>query len=156
MALYDEAGEFGGEVFNRGEQSLLQRVAGGDVSAELGSNQLVVVAAAASARDVLGDLEVGKGAFTPQGDGVNDQLSLEYTLFRVQRAAAVKVGIYALDGRRIWQAQPRARSAGRHAVRWDGRDAAGQLVGPGVYLARVEVETDRGREIRLQPIAVAY
>ena len=156
MALYDEAGEFGGEVFNRGEQSLLQRVAGGDVSAELGSNQLVVVAAAASARDVLGDLEGGKGACTPQGDGVNDQLSLEYTLFRVQRAAAVKVGIYALDGRRIWQAQPQARSAGRHAVRWDGRDAAGQLVGPGVYLARVEVETDRGSEIRLQPIAVAY
>ena len=48
--LYDEAGEFGGEVFNRGEQSLLQRVEGGDVSEELGSNQLVVVASASSAR----------------------------------------------------------------------------------------------------------
>ena len=39
---------------------------------------------------------------------------------------------------------------------WDGRDAAGQLVRPGVYLARVEVETDQGRAVRLQPVAVIY
>ena len=154
--LYDEAGEFGGEVFNRGEQSLLQRVEGGDVSEELGSNQLVVVASASSARGVLGDLEVGSRAFTPQGDGVNDQLSIQYTLFRVQQASAVKVGIYALDGRRVWQAQPETQAAGRHTARWDGRDGAGQLVGPGIYLTRVEVETDKGSEIRLQPVAVAY
>ncbi|MCE2448816.1 MAG: gliding motility-associated C-terminal domain-containing protein [Candidatus Latescibacteria bacterium] len=147
--LYDEAGEFGGEVFNRGEQSLLQRVEGGDVSEEL-------VASASSARGVLEDLEVGSRAFTPQGDGVNDQLSIQYTLFRVQQASAVKVGIYALNGRRIWQAQPEAQAAGRHMARWDGRDGAGQLVGPGIYLARVEVETDKGSEIRLQPVAVAY
>ena len=154
--FYDEAGEFGGEVFNRGEQGLLQRVEGGDVSEELGSNQLMVVASASSARGVLGNLEVGSRAFTPQGDGVNDQLSIQYTLFRVQQASAIKVGIYALDGRRVWQAQPEAQAAGRHTARWDGRDGAGQLVGPGIYLARVEVETDKGREIRLQPVAVAY
>ena len=154
--LCDEAGEFGGEVFNRGEQSLLQRVEGGDVSEELGSNQLVVVASASSARGVLGDLEVGSRAFTPQGDGVNDQLSIQYTLFRVQQASEVKVGIYALDGRRVWQAQPEAQAAGRHTARWDGRDGAGQLVGSGIYLARVEVETDKGSEIRLQSVAVAY
>jgi hypothetical protein len=153
--LYGEAGEFGGEVFNRGEQSLLQRVEGGDVSEELGSNQLVVVAAS-SARGVLGDLEAGTRAFTPQGDGVNDQLSIQYTLFRVQQASEVKVGIYALDGRRVWQAEPEAQAAGRHTARWDGRHGAGQLVGPGIYLVRVEVETDKGSEIRLQPIAVAY
>ena len=134
----------------------LRLLEGGDVSEELGSNQLVVVASASSARGVLGDLEVGSRAFTPQGDGVNDQLSIQYTLFRVQQASAVKVGIYALDGRRVWQAQPEAQAAGRHTARWDGRDGAGQLVGPGIYLARVEVETDKGSEIRLQPVAVAY
>ena len=154
--LYGEAGEFGGEVFNRGQQSLLQRVEGGDVSEALGSNQLVVVAAASSARGVLGDLEVGSRAFTPQGDGVNDELSIQYTLFRVQQASEVKIGIYALDGRRVWQAPPEAQAAGRHTARWDGRDGAGQLVGPGIYLMRVEVETDKGSEICLQPVAVAY
>ncbi len=135
---------------------MLQRVEGGDVSEELGSNQLLVVASASSARGFLGDLEVGSRAFTPQGDGVNDQLSIQYTLFRVQQASEVKVGIYALDGRRVWQAQPEAQAAGRHTAHWDGRDGAGQLVGPGIYLVRVEVETDKGSEIRLQPVAVAY
>ena len=110
--LYGEAGVFGGEVFNRGEQRLLQRVEGGDVSEELGSNQLLVVASASSATGVLGEMEAGRGAFTPQGDGVNDQLSIQYTLFRVQQASEVKVGIYALDGRRVWQAQPEAQAAG--------------------------------------------
>ena len=122
----------------------------------ISSISMVVVASASSARGVLGDLEVGSRAFTPQGDGVNDQLSIQYTLFRVQQASEVKVGIYALDGRRVWQAQPEAQAAGRHTARWDGRDGAGQLVGPGIYLARVEVETDKGSEIRLQPVAVAY
>jgi hypothetical protein len=154
--LYGEAGTFGGEVFNRGQQNFLQRVEGGDVSEQLGSNQLVVVASASSARGILGDLEVGSRAFTPQGDGVNDQLSIQYTLFRVQQASEVKVGIYALDGRRVWQAQPDTQVAGRHTARWDGRDGAGQRVGPGIYLVRVEVETDRGREVRVQPVAVVY
>ena len=152
----DQAGKFGGEVFNRWQQNFLQRVEGGDVSEELGSNQLLVVASASSARGILVDLEVRSRAFTPQGDGVNDQLSIQYTLFWVQHASEVKIGIYALDGRRVWQARPEAQAAGRHTVRWDGRDGAGQLVGPGIYLARVEVETDKGREIRLQPVAVAY
>ena len=109
--LYDVAGEFGGEVFNRGEQSLLQRVEGGDVSEELGSNQLVVLAAASSARGVLGDLEVGSRAFTPQGDGVNDQLSIQYTLFRVQQASAVK-GRHLCLGRTAGMAGA-ARGSGR-------------------------------------------
>lgn len=154
--LYGEAGEFGGEAFNRGEQRLFQQVEGGDISEELGSNQLVVVASASSATGILGDLEVRSRAFTPQGDGVNDQLSIQYTLFRVQQASVVKVGIYALDGRRVWQTQPEAQAAGRHTARWCGRDGTGQLVGPGIYLVRVEVETNKGSEIHLQPVAVVY
>ena len=107
--LYGEAGEFGGEVFNRHEPSLLQRVEGGDVSAELGSDQLLVVASAASKGGVLGDVEVGSGAFTPQGDGVNDLLSIQYTLFRVRESSQVQVGVYELDGRAVWQAELRCR-----------------------------------------------
>ena len=135
---------------------MLQRVEGGDVSAELGSDQLLVVASATSKGGVLGDVEVGSGAFTPQGDGVNDLLSIQYTLFRVRESSQVQVGVYELDGRPVWQAPPTVQGAGRHAVHWDGRDASGQLVRPGLYLARVEVETDQGRAVRVQPVAVAY
>ncbi len=154
--LYGEAAKFGGEVFNRGQQNLLQRVESGDVSEELGSNQMLVVASVASAGGLLGHLETGSRVFTPQGDGINDHLSIQYSLFRVQQASEVKIDIYALDGRRVWQAEPEAQAAGRHTARWDGRDGAGELVGPGIYLVRVEVETDKGSETALQPVAVVY
>jgi len=154
--LYSEAGEFGGEVFNRSEQSLLQKVEGGDVSEELGSNQLLVVASALSQTGVLGEVMAGAGIFTPQGDGVNDQLPISYTLFRVRQASEVTVAVYALDGRRVWQARPGTQSAGRHSVRWDGRDEAGQSVPPGVYMARVEVATDKGSEVIVRSVAVVY
>ncbi len=155
-ALYGEAGEFGGEVFDRGESNQLQRIEGGDVSEELGSDQLLVVASESSAQGVLGELEVGSGAFTPQGDGVNDHLSIRYTLFRVRAGSSVQVGVYALDGRRVWSAPVGVQRAGRHEIRWDGRDDAGQSVAPGIYLARVEAETDKGREVRMLPVALVY
>ena len=154
--LYSEAGEFGGEVFNRSEQSLLQKVEGGDVSEELGSNQLLVVASALSQTGVLGEVMAGAGIFTPQGDGVNDQLPISYTLFRVRQASQVTVAVYALDGRRVWQARPGTQSAGRHIVRWDGRDEDGQSVPPGVYMAGVEVTTDKGSEVIVRSVAVVY
>ena len=155
-ALYGEAGEFGGEVFDRGENSQLQRIEGGDVSAELGSDQLLVVASESSAQGVLGKLEVGSGAFTPQGDGVNDLLSIRYNLFRVREGSPVQAGVYALDGRRVWSAPMGVQDAGRHEIRWDGRDNAGQLLSPGLYLVRVEVDSDKGREVRMSPVAIVY
>ena len=154
--LYSEAGEFGGEVYNRSEQTLLQKVEGGDVSEDLGSNQLRVIASALSQAGVLGEVTVGLGIFTPQGDGVNDQLSINYTLFRVRQASEVGVAIHAMDGRRIWQTQLGAKSAGRHRVEWDGRDEAGQLVPPGVYMVHVEVATDKGSEVIVRSVAVVY
>jgi len=41
-------------------------------------------------------------------------------------------------------------------VRWDGRDEAGQSVPPGVYMARVEVATDKGSEVIVRSVAVVY
>ncbi len=154
--LYGEAGEFGGEAFNRGERNLLQQVEGGDVSAELGSDQLLVVASATSADGVVGNLETGGGAFSPQGDGVNDRLEIGYTLFRVLEASAVRVGIYNLSGQRLWQTEKGPQSAGRYSVQWDGRDGAGRLASPGIYVVRVEADTDKGTESRMESIAVVY
>ena len=74
----------------------------------------------------------------------------------MQQVAEVTIDIYALDGRRVWQTELEDQAAGRHMARWDGRDGAGKLVGPGIYLVRVKVETDKGSEIAFQPVAVVY
>ena len=46
---------------------------------------------------------------------------------------------------------------GNYAREWDGRDDAGEVVPPGIYLYRIEVDTDRDREaVRLGLVNVAY
>ena len=153
--IYDAAGEVAGEVFDRIGAFLPQAVEPGDVSADVGTNQLRVLAAAATLGDVLREVEVSPRSFTPQGDGINDRLQLAYTLFRI-RSARVEVDLMSLDGRRLRRLFAGLQSAGRHEQTWDGRDEAGDLVAPGIYLLRVGVDADDGAFRRLQPIAVAY
>jgi flagellar basal-body rod modification protein FlgD len=49
----------------------------------------------------------------------------------------VRLTIHDVAGRRVRKLIDGTRSSGRHDVRWDGRDDAGQAVAAGVYLARV-------------------
>jgi hypothetical protein len=155
-AVYGASEELRAEVFSRSEAGLVQEVEAGDASPELGTDQLVVVALGASLQTVLGKVEARPATFTPQGDGVNDRVRISYTLFRVLVAAEVKVEVYTLGGGRVWRWHAGAQGAGAHAVEWDGRDDQGQLAAPGVYLARVQVETDGGTLARVLPVAVAY
>ena len=48
-------------------------------------------------------------------------------------------------------------TAGRHWRLWDGLDEyVASQVAPGVYICRVEVETEEGRRQRTGVVAVAY
>ena len=154
-AVYGAAGELRAEVFERSGRTLPQGVEAGDVSAEVGTNQLRVVALA-SLGSVLDRVEAKPAVFTPQGDGVNDRVQISYTLFRVLAAPQVVVAVYTLAGKRVWQQRLEGQSAGRHMVEWDGLDMQGRLVGPGIYLVRVGVETDGGEVVRVRSLAVAY
>lgn len=70
--------------------------------------------------------------------------------------------IFDLAGRRVRRlVEQRALSTGAHTIGWDGKDAAGAVVPPGVYYARLRVDTDtEGAGISdgqvLKTIAVAY
>ena len=105
---------------------------------------------------VLSDVAIAPPAFTPQGDGINDEAAITYTLFSVLDAVEVEVELLTLDGRRVRTLSGGVQGAGRHALRWDGRDDAGQMVAPGVYLARIGANIDRGKVVRFGTVAVAY
>jgi len=74
----------------------------------------------------------------------------------------VEVEIYDLSGRRVrLLSEQRLATTGAYAISWDGTDESGNLVPPGVYAARVRVETntsgaglDQGDLLRT--IAVIY
>ena len=154
--LYGASATFSGEVFDRAGEGLPQAIEPGDVSEEMGTNRLQVVAIASSLGNVLGQVEIEPPVFTPQGDGINDRVRILYSMLRLHEGAGVEVGVYSLSGERVRELESGTRAAGLHAAEWDGRDASGERVPPGLYLARVEVATSEGEFERLQRIAVAY
>ncbi|MFA6107525.1 MAG: discoidin domain-containing protein [Candidatus Latescibacterota bacterium] len=68
---------------------------------------------------------------------------IQVDLAQVQVPQPVTVAVYTLAGRPVRRLVDGALlSAGRQRFTWDGRDDQGRLVGPGLYLLRVEVQAD--------------
>ena len=153
--MYTASGTVQAEVFTRAGQSLPQQVEGGDASDALGTDQLRMVAMGRALDEVLGAIEVRPTTFTPQGDGINDHVTIQYALFRLL-AAEVELEIYALDGRSTWRQTLGAQLNGRHRAMWNGRDAKDQLVAPGIYVVQVRAQTDQGQWTQERSFAVVY
>jgi hypothetical protein len=62
--------------------------------------------------------------------------------FTIPSLGEVDLTVYNIAGRTVRRLTTGARPAGRHSVKWDGRDAAGQRVAAGVYFYRL-VAADR-------------
>jgi cytochrome c peroxidase len=58
--------------------------------------------------------------------------------FVLDREGPVNLGVFDLSGRRVASLLTNVQGAGEHRVIWDGRDAAGREVVPGVYFYRLE------------------
>ena len=108
------------------------------------------------------DLALSPRVFSPNGDGVNDELRLDFTVMMVGASTAVAVEVYDLTGRRVRRLEERREvSAGGYTVAWDGRDEADELVPPGVYAVRLKLASDTGdtgvgsREL-LRTVALTY
>jgi hypothetical protein len=73
------------------------------------------------------------------------------TSIRYQLPSPGNVSIRVLDvsGRLIRELTKEEQQAGEHVVRWDGRDARGRLVPPGVYFYRLQtaVGSDTRRSV---------
>ena len=93
---------------------------------------------------VLGALDLAGGVFTPNGDGVNDELDIDYDLLKLVAPTPVVVEVRDLAGGLVREVYNGLDTAGRHRRLWDGLDEHGQQVAPGVYICRVEVATEEG------------
>ena len=56
----------------------------------------------------------------------------------------------------VRQLAPAVTASGHFTRQWDGRDDAGRLAPPGVYLVQVELESDEGRKRATGIVRVAY
>ncbi len=88
------------------------------------------------------DVVLGPNPFTPNGDGINDQLQLSYKLREVTADRPVRVRIFDLAGRQVAELASLSSQSGAFQRRWDGRDGAGGLVPPGTYIYRLSLEAE--------------
>ena len=120
------------------------------------------VSASGVAGSLLSQVRPVPPVFSPNGDGINDATAIEFTLARVSEPQVVEVDIFDVQGRPVRALYAGPLSAGQYVAPtsvpglWDGRDDAGELVAPGLYLVRVRLLLKRKVESRLRTVAVAY
>lgn len=147
---------FSGRVSNSTRpHEVPQSVVAGDVDVQNDGATLQVVLADVG-RESIGRVELGSSICTPNSDGVNDAVRLEYDLLNLAGAVLVYIDLCDLSGRKLWAIDRMVHSSGRFAVAWDGRDDSGLLLPPGIYLLRLAVETDKGRERVSRVVSLVY
>ena len=136
-------------------QEVPQSLEPGDADALSESNGLSVGLTHLGAQ-AIGDLALMPSVFSPNGDGVNDVVRIEYNVLNLVGPVQVESSVYDLSGRLLGVVGSDWTSSGRYVGAWDGRDERGEQVPPGLYILRVSVETDKGPASRQAVISLAY
>lgn len=153
-AVLNSSTAFTSEVFNLAGGLLPQSVDAGDAAVEAMSNSLTVYATAGTLR-LLSDVAVSPAVVTPNGDGTNDAATITFRIQKLE-SGEVEIALYDLRGKLVRELSPGRRGQGVFNETWDGTDAAGSRVLPGIYLCRIAVRTESGTVETTRLIPVAY
>ena len=144
--------EFSGWVFDSNDpDQIKQQVRPGNATFRF-SGDAIAVNTPVGGR-LLVDIAVTSNPLTPNGDGVNETVEIAYKLREVTANRPVRLAIYNLAGQLVVELPPITARSGEFAHRWDGRDDAQQLVPPGTYIWRLQLEE---KEERAGILSVAY
>ena len=154
--VFEYGASFAGRVYDSSKpDELPQPIPAGDADELADSNSLQVALADIPDRAIHA-FRLSAGAFTPNGDEVNDRVRVEYELLNLRGGAPLTIAIYDLAGRRIAAVDAGPTDNGRSHVEWDGTGTDGLPVPPGIYLVAGSLETDAGEERASRAVAVAY
>ncbi len=146
--------EFRGEVADSQSDAFPQRIIFGNANEEAVDNTLVV--SARIDNKLFTGVDFSSDIITPNGDGINDQVALKYVLLKATDPVGVQVIIYDLSGREVRRLYNARDSSGPNQVAWDGRADDNTTVPPGLYLIRLEANTDAGDATQMRSVAVVY
>ena len=153
-AVFQVATVFGGRVFDSTRPlEVRQRVAPGDAD-PLAEGSGLTVRTRRVAHGSIHRLTVS--AITPNGDGINELLEIEYDLVNLADKVPVAVEVYDLNGRKVADLNAANGAGGRFATTWDGRNDGGALVPPGLYLVRLSVAADLATDVAVAPVSLVY
>ncbi len=88
--------------------------------------------------------------FTPNGDGINDEAVINFSLAKVE-GSPPEVSIHDLSGRQL-----RIMSSGADGFRWDGQDENGRLLAPGLYIVSISLHADIGEQTVHRLVNLVY
>ena len=135
-------------------QDVRQLVDQGDAKADVPSESVSVQLPVNDL--LLANVALSTPVLTPNGDGVGDELAIEFDALKLVTPRPVRVHIYDLAGRKVRVLDSGAGLARRYRFTWNGRDHAGALVRPGTYLAQIEIAGDSQTETVQRVVPVAY
>ena len=134
-------------------QQLRQAVDPGDAIADLGDDSDFVSLPIKAT--LFANLTVSSGVFTPNGDGLHDDVTFSFDALRLTSARPILALVYDLQGRQVRRLEQRG-VAGHYDLSWDGLDEQGNLSPPGLYLLRVEVVGDAVTGSATRVVGLAY
>ena len=117
----------------------------------------VSVPSLAESSDLIGNLLLQPRTITPNGDGCNDEMTIRFSVLKVEKIP--EVTIHDLQGEVIKKLTVQdVRSEGQPTWKatWDGRNAYGDHVHPGLYLCRIHLPAQAGHRTVARTIGVIY
>jgi hypothetical protein len=144
------------QIFDRENETLAQLVEAGDVSDEINTSSLRVLGKAGKEPDLIQNVTFSTKTLTPNGDGANDVLRVNYSLFRVPGNIPVEFNVFSLDGERVASLAAGEQNSGTQSLEWDGRDQNGKVLSPGIYLFDLSIDAESETFHKVQPIGIAY
>ncbi len=146
--------EFRAEVGDSQSDAFPQRVVAGDANEEIVGNTLIV---SAKIEDRLfSGVNFSSAVVTPNGDAINDEVKLNYVLLKATDPVSIEVVVHNLAGDEVARIYDQRDLSGPNEVVWDGRNDAGEIVVPGLYLIRLSADTDAGKTTEMRSVAVVY
>ena len=130
-----------------------------DISFKSGTT---VLSPAVNSGSLVGSFSLHSEVLTPNADGMNDVLAMEYEVLAVVGRAQISVDISDLRGRVVRRLVAIEGQSGVYSSEnmselvWDGTDNQGGRVTPGLYLIRLNVEGDARSSAATRVVGVAY
>lgn len=137
------------------ESAPWQNIEAGDATPQVASNSLSIGVPLTGR--TIDAFSIAPNPFTPNQDGINDETEIRFSVFKITTGRQMRVRIYTLDGRPVWEAEQTVGS-GRQGIRWSGTDGQGSRVPPGLYICQIDLDVDEesGSGTRSRLISVVY
>ena len=132
-----------------------QNVEAGDAAAQISSNALSINLPLDA--KTVDEFHVVPNPFTPNGDGINDETEIRFSVFKLTAPRQARVRVYTLAGHRVWE-QTQMLESGHAIIPWNGADQNGHKVPPGLYICQVDLDVDQqsSSATRTRLLSIAY